>query len=141
MYSHEKRRRFIQLRGQGLSYRKIAKELNLSTNTLTRWSLILDVHINNARIIEFEGLMEEYFITCQQRTKALATQLNNITQALVECDFTNERPHRLIEMQTRITKELKEITPKIEFHRKIPFGGNEAIRKILNHTDTWPVGL
>ena len=139
MHNHEKRRRFIQLRGQGQSYRKIAKELNISRSTITRWSLIFDVQINNAKIIEFEGLLEEYFITCQHRTKALATQLNNVTQALVQCDFTKQPPQRLMEMQTRLTNELKEQSPKIEFHRKIPFGGNEAIRKILNHTDTWPV--
>jgi transposase len=139
MHSHEKRRRFIQLRGQGLSYRKIAKELNISMSTVTRWSLNFDVHINNAQIVEFEGLLEEYLMTRQHRTKALATQLNNVTQALVECDFNKQPPLRLMEMQTRLTNEIKEITPKIEFHRKIPFGGNEAIRKILNHTDTWPV--
>jgi transposase-like protein len=139
MHSNEKRRRFIQLRGQGLSYRKIAKELNISRQTLTRWSLILDVHINNAQTIEFEGLMEEYLMTRQHRAKALATQLNNVTQALVECDFTKLPPHRLMDMQTRLTNEIKELTPKFEFHRKIPFGGNEAITKILNHTDTWPV--
>ena len=74
MHSQEKRRRFIQLRGQGLSYRKIAKELKISTNTLVRWSLILDVHINNAKIIEFEGLMEEYLATRCHRIEALGTQ-------------------------------------------------------------------
>jgi transposase len=139
MHTNEKRRRFIQLRGQGQSYRKIAKELNISRSTITRWSLLFDVHINNAQIVEFEGLLEEYLMTRQHRTKALATQINNVTQALVECDFTKETPTRLIEIQTRLTNELKEITPKIEFHRKIPFGGNAAIRKIMNHTDTWEI--
>jgi orotate phosphoribosyltransferase-like protein len=139
MHSHEKKRRFIQLRGQGLSYCKIAKELNIARRTLVRWSLILDVHINNAKIIEFEGLMEEYLATRKHRIEALGTQLSNITQALVECDFTNETPTRLIEMQTRVTKELQELSPKIEFHRKIPFGGSEAIKKIMEHTDTWEV--
>ena len=139
MHTNEKRRRFIQLRGQGLSYRKIAKELKISMSTVTRWSLNFDVHINNAQIVEFEGLLEEYLMTRQHRTKALATQLNNVTQALVECDFAKQPPHLLMEMQTRLTNEIKEITPKIEFHRKIAFGGNKAIDKILNHTDTWPV--
>jgi orotate phosphoribosyltransferase-like protein len=139
MHSHEKRRRFIELRGQGLSYRKIAEKLKISRPTLVRWSLLFDVHINNAQIIEFEGLMDEYLATRRHRAKVLATQLNNITQALVDCDFANETPTRLIEMQTRITKELQELSPKIEFHRKIPFGGNAAIRKIMNHTDKWEV--
>ena len=139
MYNYVKRKRFIQLRGRGLSYRKIAKELNISRTTLVRWSLALDIHINNAKIIEFEGLMEEYLATREHRVKALGIQLNNITQALVECDFTKETPARLIDMQTRISKELQELSPKIEFHRKIPFGGNEDIRKIMNKTDTWQV--
>jgi len=139
MHSQEKRRRFIQLRGQGLSYRKIAKELNIARCTLVRWSLIFDVHINNAKIIEFEGLMEEYLATRKHRIEALGTQLNKVTEALVECDFTKETPTRLIEMQTRITKEMQELSPKIEFHRKIPFGGDEAIKKIMDHTDTWEV--
>jgi transposase len=139
MSSRQKRRRLIELRGQGVSYAKIAKEIGSAKTTVIRWSLELDVHINNAQTIEFEGLMEEYLATREHRIKALGTQLNNVTQALVECDYSKETPHRLTEIQSRITKEMQELSPKIEFHRKIPFGGSEAIKKLMDHTDTWPV--
>jgi len=139
MYSHEKKRRFIQLRGQGLSYRKIAKELKISTPTLVKWSLILDIHINNAKVMEFESMKEEYHATSMHRAKVLATQLNNVAQALVESDCSKIPPYKLMEMQTRLENEFQEQLPKIEFHRKIPFGGSEAIKKIMEHTDTWPV--
>ena len=139
MNSRQKRRKLIELRGKGLSYSKIAEELGSSKTTVIRWSLELDVHIRNAVNLEFERLKDEYLITRDHQVKMLATQLNNVAQELANLDLGKVAPHRLVEMQSQLRKELMEKFPKMEFFRKIPFGGYEAIKKIMEHTDTWPV--
>ena len=139
MYSYQKRKRFIQLRGQGLSYRKIAAELNISTPTLVKWSRTLAVQINNARVIEFETLKEEYLATRKHRVKVLATQLNNISQALVEHDFSKVPPQSLLEMQTKVASELNDISPKMQFNRDMPRGCEEHIQMELTKRHAWEV--
>ena len=137
MHTHEKRRRFIQLRGQGLSYRKIAEKLNISTNTLIRWSRILAVPISNSQMIEFDNLKEEYLVTRQHRAKVLATQLNNVTKELIECDLSKIPPHRLFEIQTQLSKELQSQCPKMEFDRKLIRGGPEDVKRVMDKTVSW----
>jgi IS30 family transposase len=137
MNSRAKRRRLIELRGQGVSYVKIAEEIGSSRSTVIRWSLELDVHIKNAVNLEFENLKEEYLVTRDHQIKMLATQLNNVAQELVKRDLSKVPAQKLMEMQTHLRKEMQAKFPEMEFFRKIPFGGNAAIRKILNHTDSW----
>ena len=137
MHTREKRRRFIQLRACGLSFRKIAEQLNISTPTLVKWSRILDVHINNAQLIEFEVLMEEYLATRRHRVKVLASQLNNVTKQLLDCDLSKIPPHRLLEMQTQLSKELQGQCPKMEFDRKLIRGGPEDVKRVMDKTVSW----
>ena len=137
MHTRQKRKRFIQLRGQGLSYRKIAERINVSTPTLIRWSRIFAVQINNSQMIEFDGLQEEYLVTRQHRVKVLATQLNNVTKQLIECDLSKIPPHRLLEMQTQLSKELQSQCPKMEFDRKLIRGGPEDVKRVMDKTVSW----
>ena len=139
MHARQKRKQFIELRGQGLSYRKIAAELNLSTTTLVKWSRTLAVHINNARVIEFETFREEYLATRKHRAKVIATQLNNVSQALVEHDFSKVPPQNLLDMQDRLSKDLHAITPKMEFNREMPRGCEEHIQMELTKRHAWEI--
>ena len=139
MHTRQKRKRFIQLRARGLSYRKIAEKINVSTATLVHWSRILAAQINNLQMIEFDNLREEYLVTRQHRVKVLATQLNNVTKQLIECDLSKIPPHRLLEMQTQLSKELQSQCPKMEFDRKLIRGGPEDVKRVLDKTVSWQV--
>ena len=137
MHTRQKRRRFIELRGRGVSYRKIAAKINVSTTTLVRWSRLFAVEINNIQVIEFEALQEEYLITRQHRLKVLAAQLNNVARELIDRDLSDVPAHRLVEMQTQLNKELQALSPKMIFSRNIPAGGSEDINRLLNKTVSW----
>ena len=54
----EQKSRFIHLRAKGYSYTKIAKELKVSTSTLTNWNQELQEEIAQAKAMELEALQE-----------------------------------------------------------------------------------
>jgi len=53
--------RFIHLRAQGLSFARIATELNVSKPTLINWGRQFQFEIQNLRSVETEALAEKRF--------------------------------------------------------------------------------
>lgn len=59
--------KFIQMRAKGLSFDKIAEEVGVTKTTLITWSKELKIEIANMRTIELDSLLEQYYISKQQR--------------------------------------------------------------------------
>jgi transposase len=103
----EQKSRFILLRAKGLSYAKIAKELKVSTSTLTNWNQELLEEIAQAKSMELEALQEEYFMLKEGRIKLLGGQLKTIQEEISGRDFSKVSTERLMEFQLRYFGELK----------------------------------
>lgn len=103
----QKKSQFVQLRAKGLSYAKIAKELKVSTSTLTNWNQELQEEIAHAKAMELEALQEEYFILKEGRIKLLGDQLKAIQEEISSRDLSKVSTERLIDLQLRYFGELK----------------------------------
>jgi transposase len=103
----EQKSRFIHLRAKGLSYAKIAKELKVSTSTLTNWNQELLEEIAQAKAMELEALQEEYFMLKEGRIKLLGGQLKTIQEEIRGRDLSKVSTERLMELQLRYFGELK----------------------------------
>ena len=103
----EQKSKFIHLRAKGYSYAKIAKELGVSTSTLTNWNQELQEVIANAKAMELEALQEEYFLLKEGRIKLLGEQLKVIQKEISGRDLSKVSTERLIELQLRYFGELK----------------------------------
>jgi len=57
---NETKNKFIELRGQGLSFDKIVKELGVSKGTLLKWEKELKQEISEVRFIELESMIQNY---------------------------------------------------------------------------------
>ena len=79
------------MRAKGLSYAKIAKELKVSTSTLTNWNQELQEEIAQAKAMELEALQEEYFILKEGRIKLLGDQLKAISRPVVRYCLSESR--------------------------------------------------
>jgi len=137
MSTMQKRRRFIELRGKGVSFRKIADEINVATSTVVRWSRIFAVQIKNAEKMEREVFEEKYLINRKHRVKVYATQLNNVVEELIRRDLSDVDTARLFEIQNMLRDEVKTQLPTLPFSRKTRFGGHEDCELIMDKTDTW----
>ena len=103
----EQKSRFIHLRAKGYSYARIAKELKVSTSTLTNWNQELQEHIAQAKATELEALQEEYFMLKEGRIELLGGQLKTLQEEISGRDLSKVSTERLMELQLRYFGELK----------------------------------
>ena len=103
----EQKSRFIHLRAKGLSYAKIAKELKVSTSTLSNWNQELLEEISQAKALELEALQEEYFMLKEGRIRLLGGQLKTIQEEISGRDLSKISTEKLMELQLRYFDELK----------------------------------
>jgi len=79
--------RFIDLRAQGLSYDKIARDLEVSKQTLINWSKECATEIANLKAIEMESLQERYYLTKSKRVEFLGKALAAVQDELENRDL------------------------------------------------------
>jgi transposase len=103
----EQKSRFIHLRAKGLSYAKIAKELKVSTSTLSNCNQELIDEIAQAKALELEALQEEYFMLKEGRIRLLGGQLKTIQEEISSRDLSKVSTEKLMELQLRYFGELK----------------------------------
>lgn len=105
---HEVKTQFIQLRAEGQSYSKIAKELNISKSTCTAWERELQAQIQELKSEQLQELYESYYMTKEARVKRLGDTLKEINQALEEVDYSTIPPEKLLDYKLKYMEALKE---------------------------------
>lgn len=104
----EQKNQFIELRAKGYSYRKIAKELNVSTGTLTLWDRELQKEIKDLKTLQLEELYDKYYMLKEARIDQLGKTLNKINRELDTRDFENISTDKLLDYKIKYIHELKE---------------------------------
>lgn len=110
----ETKQKFIELRAQGLSFDKIAKELNKSKQTLIDWSRDLSGEIANLKAIELEGIYQKYYLLKENRLQTLGTMLNKIKDEVETRELTDVPTEKLLDLllkyNSKVAEELVEPT-------------------------------
>jgi transposase len=76
------RQQFVELRAEGMSYDKIAKNLKVSKTALIAWSREYEVDIANLQTIALEVLQERYKVGLQHRLELWSEQLEMVPRLL-----------------------------------------------------------
>ncbi len=137
MLDAEKRKRFVELRGRGMSYVKISAEIGVCKNTLVKWSKEYTLEINNAKAMELEGIREEYLLGREHRVRVNGTQLNQITEELLKRDLSEVGTYRLFEMQRKLVQEIKEDSGEMVFSKETRKDGFDSLKDIFKKTEKW----
>ena len=116
----ERKSQFIHFRAKGYSYAYIAKELSVSTSTLTNWNQELQDVIAQAKAMELEALQEEYFLLKEGRIKLLGEKLKTIQKEISGRDLSKISTEKLMELLLRYFSELK--TEYVEIAQKNKIG-------------------
>ena len=135
MVDKEKQDQFIELRAKGLSYDRIAKEINVSKPTLIKWSKDFELEISNLKAIELEALQEKYFMLKANRIKLFGEKLKAIQEELDKRDLSEVPTAKLFELMIRYSDYLKNEDFVIEFKEK----QNGLQLNVLNEgfVETW----
>jgi len=130
MKDQETQQRFVELRVQGWTFERIARELNVSQRTLINWSRKFRFDIQNQSVVAREALLEKLVASRELRAQALAAQLKQVEAELQTrnvADLSTARLFILAESlrrqiqdtlgELRFTSPLKEI-PDDEYHEQ-----------------------
>ena len=98
--SHDQatRQQFIDLRAQGLSYERIARQLGVARQTLINWSRELKADIDNLRALRLEALQEQYQVLQDQRIELLGRHRQEILEELETRDLGNVSTESLLSL-------------------------------------------
>jgi transposase-like protein len=121
METTETKRRFIELRAQGYSFDKIAKQLGKAKQTLLDWSRELDQEIAQAKALELDSLYESYSLYKEARLKTLGEILSKLKKEVDQRDLTDLPTDRLLDLFLKYEGVLKEslVEPIFKSSREI----------------------
>ena len=102
------KQRFIELRAEGLSFDKIAKELKKSKPTLIDWSRELKEEVANLKALELETLYEKYYLQKEARLKTFGDMLNKIKAEIETRDLSDVPTARLLDLLLTYDRQAKE---------------------------------
>lgn len=114
METNEKKEKFIQLRGKGYSFDKIAKKLQMSKQTLINWNKELEEEISNFKAMELELLYEKYYLTREQRLQTFGQMLSRLKDEIDIRNLSEIPTDKLLDLFLKYNEKVKEelIEPK-----------------------------
>jgi len=112
----EQQARFIELRGKGMSFQKIAEEMGVSKPTLIKWNGELLEQVKEAQYMEFENLVEQYGLFRKERfevyCKALNSALKEFQERAEKGELKNVPTDKLLNIVEQLERRLERDTSR-----------------------------
>lgn len=115
------KQRFIELRAQGWSFDKIAKELKVSKVALVDWAKEFEEDIANLKAVELEALYEKYYLLKEERIKTFGELLLKLRKEIDKRDLKDLSTDKLIDLYNKMFVLAKDeyIEPKFKSSSEI----------------------
>ncbi len=127
----DKRLRFIELRGKGNSFDRIAKELGVSKATLINWSNELKQEVGNYVAMERDAMLEKYKMTKKHQMELYGERLTSIREELSKRKLEDISTEKLLGMELKILAELRNTDQRIiltTMEDDVPFSLEKEVR-------------
>lgn len=113
--------RFIELRAQGWSFDKIAKELGKAKQTLIDWSRELQDEIANRKALELDTLYEKYYLHKENRLQTFGELLKRLKDEIAGRDLKDVPTDKLLDLYIKYADKVKEevVEPKYKTSQEI----------------------
>lgn len=112
----EEQAKFIELRGRGMSFQKIAEEIGVSKPTLIKWNGELLEQVKEAQYMEFENLVEQYGLFRKRRfeiyCKALNSALKEFEERAEKGELKEVPTDKLLNLLEQLEKRVEKDTSR-----------------------------
>ena len=108
MEIQQTKERFIELRAQGYSFDRIAKELGKAKQTLIDWSKDLQEEIANRKALELEVIYEKYFLLKEVRLQTLGETIAKIKKEMESRNLSDVPTEKLLELLLKCNSQVNE---------------------------------
>jgi len=115
---NDTKNRFIELRGNGLSFDKIVKDIGVSKGTLLKWDKELKQEISEVRFIELESMIQKYGVLRTERVKSYGEMLEKYRKELTQRDLSDVSTNKLLDMALIVEDRLREEMKAIRHYSK-----------------------
>jgi len=112
MVSNEVKEKFVELRAKGISFAKIADELEVSKPTLISWSQELKDDIANMETVQRDSFYEKYRIDKLKRIEVFSQELDRFWVEFWKRDLSGVPTDKLFLLLTKLQQSLdNEVEP------------------------------
>ncbi len=113
MTRDEKKERFIELRIKGETFESIAKELEVSKQTLINWSKEHEVNetITTAKLMKYQNILKVQELNGEAQIEYYSKLINKCKKELFRRDLSEMTPDKLLNLILRASEELKKTVP------------------------------
>lgn len=115
MHDDKTVQRFIELRSQGWTYVRLAKELNVSKPTLIAWSRKYQFQIQNLRAIELEALADKWLDSASLHVQTLGEQLKKVEREISGRDVKDLSTAQLYLLARSLRRQIQQLTGVVKF--------------------------
>ena len=115
---NDTKNRFIELRGNGLSFDKIVKDIGVSKGTLLQWDKEFKQEISEVRFIELESMIQKYGVLRTERVKSYGEMLKMYRKELSIRDLSDVSTNKLLDMALIVEDRLREEMKAIRHYSK-----------------------
>jgi hypothetical protein len=116
---NNKQQQFILLRADGISFDKIAKQLNTSKPTLIQWSKLLEDEIKDIQFHSFIAIKETYKHSQKSKYEMLLKQLDKIDTGINGADLKETNIKDLFSIKNNIIMQIENIEKRVEVNPNI----------------------
>jgi transposase-like protein len=107
MHDTETKEKFIELRANNWSVRRIAQEFQVDKSTLIRWNRQFGAEIKDRRQLELEALQEELLGSAAERFKALVADYQRYHKELENRNPQHVPQYMLFRMVCRLRDQVE----------------------------------
>lgn len=127
-----KQKEFLLLRADGISFDKIAQQINVSKPTLIQWSKLFADDINDMQFQSLADLKQQYRFSKRDKYEQLLKHLNKIDEAIEMIDLQNTSLKELMTVRNSISIQLSNIERSTSFintalYKKTIMGDKEQL--------------
>jgi hypothetical protein len=139
MESLEIKEKFIELRAQGYSFDKIAKELGKAKQTLVDWSRELQDEIANRKALELEALYEKFYLLKEHRLKNFGGTLSKLQKEIESRDLSDVPTDKLLDLQLKYLTFIRDEYTEPQFRSSQEIEEEQIDKQIIEELTAFPV--
>ena len=127
--------RFVELRGQGLTFGRISDEIGVHRNTLVNWSRKYQHRLRNLRALGTEALADECKLSRQQCLRNLGEDLQRVREEIARRDLSDIATGRLLTLSALMRAEANRLNGPVhlsESTEAIPAEENQYLEPTID---------
>lgn len=111
-HSKQVQEKFVELRGQGLSFDKISSLIDVSKPTLVKWQKELWSEVQAEEAVQYQALLEMHKLSKRNKVESHCVLLSKIMEEIGKRDLSGESIKDLLTIKTNceesIARDLKD---------------------------------